>query len=145
MKTLHQEMVEYIKLQIEEEEGNYFSLNYCKLPIVVEAIKALNYVDIDFIRNYFGVDTVVLSHLEAEVFDIETWNLTNMVVSSMNDDFNLTHSPDSTIVGIFTDLEDRAATEDEIAEFAQSLIDFLEQINEHYVKAIDARLKDAFI
>lgn len=144
MKTLHQEMVDYIKLQTEEDECNYFSLNYCKMPLVTNAIKALNYVDIDFIRNYFGEDTVTLSHLEVG-FDIETWNLAYMVVASMSDDFNLTHSPDSTNVGIFTDLDDRAATEDEISDFAQSLIEFLEQINEHYVKAIDSRLKDAFI
>lgn len=144
MKTLHQEIVEYIKLQIEEDESNYFSLNYCKIPTVVEAIKALNYVDIDFIRNYFGEETVTLSHLEVG-FELETWNLTYTVVSSVSDDFNLTHSPDSTVVGIFTDFDDRAATEDEISEFAQSLIEFLEQIKGHYVKAIDLRLKDAFI
>lgn len=144
MKTLHEEMVEYINLQIEEDESNYFSLNYCKLPLVIQAIKTLNYVDIDFIRNHFGEDTVTINNSDTCI-DISTWNLDYMTITLMNTDFDVTHCPNWTNAGIFTDHDDTPATAKEVSDFAHSLIYFLEQINKHYIEAIDSRLKDAFI
>lgn len=141
MTTLIKELTIYIQEQIDEEKENQFSLNYCDVPVVEDALSALNYVSIDFIKKYFGEDNLLISD-GTNSFEVCTWP--DDYISFDFGTCNIYHSADSTTSGISTDFDETIATPTQVSEYAERLATTIEYINTHYVAAIDTLLKQTF-
>lgn len=141
MSTLIKELSIYVQEQIDEEQENQFSLNYCDIPVVEDAINALNYVSIDFIKKYLGDDTLIVSQGDRS---FEMWTWSDDYISFDFGNCKLYHSASSTTSGISTDFDESIATPTQVREYAEHLAVVIEYINTHYVSAIDTLIKQTF-